>query len=153
MNETTPQHTAARAAAPRRDTGATADFAGLMHLYGCNYRLLKRLCRGFNPEPGSGRVTARDGYLLALSVECRTRYTTILHLVCSFSSSIKSAPPTPILHFRIRAYHDTRQAEVIRPDLAIAADTRRRAESRHPESLCLKWRFNYFLGNTLSYFS
>jgi len=153
MNETTPEHTAARTAAPRRDTGATADFAGLMHLYGCNYQLLKRLCRGFNPEPGSGRVTARDGYLLALSVECRTRYTTTLHLVCSFSSSIKTAPPTPILHFRIRAYHDTRQAEVIRPDPAIAADTRRRPEFRHSESLCLKWRFNYFLGNALSYFS
>lgn len=150
MNETTPEHTAARVAAPPRRTGATADFAGLMHLYGCNYQLLNRLCRGFKPEPGSGRVTARDGYLLALSVECSTRYTTTMHLVCSFFSHIKTAPPTPILHFRIRAYHDTRQAEVIRPNLAIAADTRRR---RRPESLCLKWRFNYFLTNTLSYFS
>lgn len=151
MSETTPEYaTVARAAAAPRRTGATADFAGLMHLYGCNYQLLNRLCREFNPEPGSGRVTARDGYLLALSVECRTRYTTTMHLVCSFFSRIKTAPPTPILHFRIRAYHDTRQAEVIQPNLAIAADTRRR---RHPESLCLKWRFNYFLSNTLFYFS
>jgi len=149
MNETTPEHAAARAAAPPRRTGATADFAGLMRLYGCNYHLLNRLCREFNPEPGSGRVTTRDGYLLALSVECRTRYTTTMHLVYSFFSNIKTAPLTPILHFRIRAYHDTRQAEVIQPNLPMAADTPR----HHPESLCLKWRFNYFLTNTLSYFS
>ncbi len=150
MSETTPENfSGARVAEDTRAAGVTADFAGLMSLYGCNYQLLDRLCREFDFEPGSGRVIARGDYLLALSVECTTRYTTTIHLVYSFFSDVRSAPLTPILRFRIRAYHDTRQAEVIQPDLSVAVDTRRR---RHPGWLSVKWRFNYFLTNVLSYF-
>ncbi len=100
-------------------------------------------------QPGSGRVTARDGYLLALGVQRRTRYTTTINLVCSFCSDHGRASPTPILHLRIRIYHDTRQAEALQPDAAMAeAKCRRRGEW-----LGAKWRFNYFLSNVLSYFS
>lgn len=128
-----------------------ADFADLMRLYGCNFRLLGRLCEQFDMRPGSGRVTARDGYLLALSVQRRTRYTTTVDLVYSFCKGrgeVPPMPPTPILRLQIRIYHDTRQAEVLHPDPAL--DTRAR---RRREWLGVKWRFNYFLSNVLLHFS
>ena len=132
-----------------RTSRGAADFADLMRLYGCNFRLLGRLCEQFDMRPGSGRVTARNGYLLALSVQRRTRYTTTVGLVYSFCKDRGHAPPTPILHLQIRIYHDTRQAELLHPDPAMIASGRR----RRCEWLGVKWRFNYFLSNVLLHFS
>lgn len=133
-----------------RDAAAVADFDGLMRLYGRNFRLLGRLYEEFDMQPGSARVTARDGYLLALSVQRRTRYTTTVALVYSLCKGRGHAPPTPILRLQVRIYHDTRQAEVLPPGPAPSARERR----RHPcEWLGVKWRFNYFLSNVLLHFS
>ena len=120
-----------------------------MRLYGRNFRLLGRLCGELDMQPGSGRVTAMDGYLLALIVQRRTRYTTTVSLVHSFCGNRGHASPTPILHLWIRIYHDTRQAEVLPPDPATTApEHRRRRQWLHS-----KWRFNYFLSNILLHFS
>ena len=131
-----------------RAAAVSVDFDGLMRLYGRNFRLLGRLYEEFDMQPGSGLVTARGGYLLALSVQRRTRYTTTVSLVYCFCGARGHAPPTPILHLQIRIYHDIRQAEVLRPDLAMTGRRRQRREW-----LGVKWRFNYFLNNVLLHFS
>jgi len=116
----------------------------LMDLCEENYRWLHRLAPGL-PSLHGRHLYRRPGRMdLHLEVLEQTRYTTLIHLTYYFDHQ-QGQRPDPAA--QVRAYHDSRQAEIL--ELQQTALPVERAFF-HP-ALEQKWRANLFLSKWLCY--
>ena len=124
------------------------DFAGLMNLYGRNYRLLTALLECLDDT--ESLIRNKDGYILRISEKHRSRYTRNLGLYYSFHTRKRGRKVViAIADFKVRLYSDTYQAAVIFNEIEI-----KKPFSTHGFFLSLraKWYYNHCLGAVLRSF-
>ena len=94
-----------------KDTCHEPNFAGLMNLYGNNYRLLTTLLECL--EDSENSIRSKDGYILKIDKKHQSRYTQNIDLHYSFHARRKQRKiAIAIASFKVRVYLDTCQAEV-----------------------------------------
>ena len=87
------------------------NFAGLMNLYGNNYRLLSALLEC--SEDAENLIRNKDGYTLKIDKRHQSRYTQNINLHYSFHTRRRQRKiAVAIASFKVRLYLDTCQAEV-----------------------------------------
>ena len=95
-----------------RNTQSKPNFAGLMNLYGNNYRLLATLMKCLNDNQNS--IRNKNNYTLKIRQGHQTRYTQNIELNYSLHTNKRRRKIViAIARFKVRLYLDTRQAEVI----------------------------------------
>ena len=116
----------------------------LMDLCDENYRLLQRLAPTLNSLDGTYLSSLEGAMDLYLEVLEQTPYTTLVHLTYYFAHETGQLPDPDAT---VRAYHDSRQVEVL--------DLRQRAlplnRGGELPTLLQKWNANMFLSKWLSY--
>ena len=131
-----------------RDIRSKPDFAGLMNLYGNNYRLLSALLECIDDAESS--IQNKDGYTLKIYKRRRSRYTQDIDLHYSFHTRRRERKiAIAIACFKVQLYLDTCQAAVCFSEVEL-----KKPLPRHGFLLSLraKWYYNQCLRAVLRSF-
>lgn len=123
-------------------------FSDLMQLYEANYIRLIKLIPEFASCEDQTCSVVQDCLALHLRVLERCRYTTTLVLTYQFDEQTRCLS-LPDLH--IRAYHDARQAEVLRCCGGSENQAQYLYDAQCEKQIEKRWRLNRFLYKWLTY--
>ncbi len=131
-----------------RHTHFKPDLAGLMNLYGNNYRLLSTLLEYLDDNQNS--IRNKNGYTLKIHKGRHSRYTQNMDLHYSFHTRRRGRKITvAIASFKVQLYLDTRQVAVVCSQIQLKKSSPIRSLLL---SLQTKWYYNRCLGTVLRSF-